>query len=132
MKGKYYSPLFKVLIFIIDFWLIERAFAVTEELGLVDGISRSEFTTFFLIFSLIWIIAGFLYKIYRVDTFSLMRTVSINLFNAFLVHILMIIAILRTFNVFTVDMRFLTAIYALTAVFIVGMRVVYKLIMKYI
>jgi len=132
MKGKYYSPLFKVLIFIIDFWLIERAFAVTEELGLVDGISRSEFTTFFLIFSLIWIIAGFLYKIYRVDTFSLMRTVSINLFNAFLVHILLIIAIMRTFNVFTVDMRFLTAIYALTAVFIVGMRVVYKLIMKYI
>src|SRR6266850_6842728 len=111
MKGKYYSPLFKVLIFIIDFWLIERAFAVTEELVLVDGVSRSEFTAFFLIFSLIWIIAGFLYKIYRIDTLSLMRTVSTNLFGAFVVHILLIFAILQTFNVFTVDNRFLVSVY---------------------
>jgi len=132
MKGKYYSPVFKVLIFIIDFWLIERAFAVTKELGLVDGISRSEFTTFFLIFSLIWIVAGFLYKVYRIDTLSLVRNVSTNLLGAFLVHIILVFAILQTFNVFTVDNRFLTAVYVLTAVFICGMRVLYKLILKYI
>lgn len=132
MKGKYYSPVLKVLIFIIDFWLIERAFTATQQLGLVDGISQSEFTTFFLIFSLIWVIAGFFYKIYRIDTLSLMRTVSTNLFNAFLVHILMVITILHTFNLFTIDIRFLVTIYVLAAVFIVGMRVLYKLILKYI
>ncbi len=54
MKGKYYSPVFKVLILIIDFWLIQMAFSVTEELGWVNGVSRSEVTTFSLIFSLIW------------------------------------------------------------------------------
>jgi putative colanic acid biosynthesis UDP-glucose lipid carrier transferase len=132
MKGKYYSPVFKVLIFIIDFWLIQTAFTVTGELGLVDGLSRSEVTTFFLIFSLIWIIAGFLFKIYRIDTLSLMQNVSTILFNAFVVHILMIIAILNTFNVFTVNIKFLTAIYVLAAAFIVGMRVLYKLILKYV
>ncbi len=132
MKGKYYSPVFKVLIFIIDFWLIQTAFTVTGELGLVDGLSRSEVTTFFLIFSLIWIIAGFLFKIYRIDTLSLMQNVSTILFNAFVVHILMIIAILNTFNVFTVNINFLTAIYVLAAAFIVGMRVLYKLVLKYV
>src|SRR5260221_4504948 len=132
MKGKYYSPVFKVLILIIDFWLIQMAFSVTEELGWVNGVSRSEVTTFSLIFSLIWIIAGFLYKIYRIDTLSLMRNVSTNLFSAFLVHILMITAVLNTFKVFSADLKFLTAVYAFPAAFIVSMRVFYKLILKYI
>src|SRR5258705_1626773 len=132
MKSKYYSPVLKVLIFIIDFWLIEMAFSVAREMGFANGITESQFTTFFLIFSLIWIIAGFLYKIYRIDTLSLMRNLSTNLFNAFVSHLLMIVTVLTTFHVFTISTRFLVVAYALSAVLIIGMRVLYKLILKYI
>jgi putative colanic acid biosynthesis UDP-glucose lipid carrier transferase len=61
-----------------------------------------------------------------------MQNISTILFNAFVVHILMIVAILNTFNVFTVNIKFLTAIYILAAALIVGMRVLYKLVLKYI
>ena len=132
MRGKYYSPVLKVLIFIIDFWLIEMAFSVAREMGFANAITESQFTTFFLIFSLIWIIAGFLYKIYRIDTLSLMRNLSTNLFNAFVSHLLMIVTVLTTFHVFTISTRFLVVAYALSAVLIIGMRVLYKLILKYI
>src|SRR5258706_9225842 len=132
MKGKYYSPTLKVLIFIIDFWLIELAFRVARESGFANAISESQVTTFFLVFSLIWIISGFLYKIYRIDTLSLMRNLSSNLFHAFLSHLLMIVTILTTFHVFIISTKFLVVVYILAAALIIGMRVLYKLILKYI
>src|SRR5260221_7954431 len=132
MKGKYYTPVLKVLIFIIDFWLIEFAFRIARELGFTYAITESQFTTFFLVFSLIWIIAGFFYKIYRIDTLSLTRNISTNLFNAFLCHVLMIVTILTTFPVFNVSTKFLIAVYAFSAALIIGMRVLYKLMLKYI
>jgi putative colanic acid biosynthesis UDP-glucose lipid carrier transferase len=132
MKGKYYSPVFKVLIFIIDFWLIELAFRGARQMGFDNSLSESQFITFFLIFSLIWIIAGFFYKIYRIDTLSLMRNLSTNLFNAFLSHVLMIVTILTTFNVFIVSTKFLVVVYVLAASLIISMRVLYKLVLKYI
>ncbi|MBI1767598.1 MAG: undecaprenyl-phosphate glucose phosphotransferase [Bacteroidetes bacterium] len=132
MKGKYYTPALKILIFIIDFWLIEFAFRIARELGFAYAITESQFTTFFLVFSLIWIIAGFFYKIYRIDTLSLTKNISINLFNAFLCHLLMIVTILTTFPVFIISTKFLTAVYAFSAILIIGIRVLYKLILKYI
>ncbi len=38
MRGKYYSSILKVLIFIIDFWLIEMAFRAANELGFAKTI----------------------------------------------------------------------------------------------
>jgi len=132
MRGKYYSSVLKVLIFITDFWLIDLAFNVAPKLAFSGAITDSQSAIFFLIFSLLWIIAGFFYKIYRIDTLSLMRSISTNLFNAFVSHVLMIITVLATFPVFQISTKFLIVVYALAAFFIIGIRVLYKLILKYI
>src|SRR6267154_6198869 len=102
MKGKYYSLVVKVLTFVVDFWLIKFAFKIAYELGFASSIPESQFITFFLIFSLIWIISGFLYKIYRTDTLSLTKSIGTNLFNALICHLLMMTTILATFPVFNV------------------------------
>src|SRR3989337_783604 len=99
MKDKYQAVIIKVLIFIIDFWLIDMAFASTRYLGVSPGSSSpKEVTAFFLIFSLIWIIAGFFFKIYRIDNVSLIRNISINLLGTFVIHMLMILTLLTTFD----------------------------------
>lgn len=131
MKGKYYSRAMKVMIFIIDFWLINLAFIITRKAGLVDTLSNDQFTSFFLIFGLIWIIAGFFNKIYRIDTTSLTRNISINLFGTFAIHFLIIGSILMAFHIYSVQAEFLVYLYVLAAIFIIGFRVLYKLILKY-
>jgi len=132
MRGKYYSSVLKVLIFITDFWLIDLAFNAARKVAFSGVMTDSQSGIFFLIFSLLWIIAGFFYKIYRIDTLSLMRSIGTNLFNAFVSHLLLIITVLATFPVFQISTRFLIAVYVLASVFIIGVRVLYKLILKYI
>ena len=132
MKDKYQAVAIKVLIFIIDFWLIDIAFLSTRTLGVELGSNTTkEATSFFLIFSLIWIIAGFFFKIYRIDTVSLIRNISINLLATFAVHMVMIFTILMTFNIFTVNERFLVCVYLIAGILIISSRVLYKLILKY-
>jgi putative colanic acid biosynthesis UDP-glucose lipid carrier transferase len=131
MKGKYTSGIMKVMIFVIDFWLINLAFIIARNSGLAYTLSADQFTTFFLIFGLIWIIAGFFNKIYRIDTTSLMRNVSINLFSTLLTHFLIIGTILMVFHIYRVGTGFLACVYILTAAFIVAFRLFYKLILKY-
>lgn len=132
MKNKYQAVVIKALIFIIDFWLINIAFTLTGILGVGSGSSASkEVTAFFLIFSLIWIIAGFFFKIYRIDTVSLIRNISINLLATFVVHMLMVLTILMTFDLFSVNGRFLLCVYLIAGTLIISSRVMYKLIMKY-
>ena len=131
MKGKYYSRFMKVMIFIIDFWLINLAFMITKKAGLTYTLSSDQFTSFFLIFGLIWIIAGFLNKIYRIDTTSLLRNISSSLFSTFIIHFLIIGSILMAFNIYRVSTEFLIYLYMLSAFFIIGFRVFYKLVLKY-
>src|SRR6478736_211029 len=119
MKGKYYSSVLKVLIFITDFWLIDLAFNVSRKVAFSGVMTDSQSSIFFLIFSLLWIIAGFFYKIYRIDTLSLMRSIGTNLFNAFVSHLLLIITVLATFPVFQISTRFLIVVYTLASVFII-------------
>lgn len=132
MKGKYHTVVIKVLIFIIDFWLIDMAFTFTRRFGsrLGEPVTQEE-VSFFLIFSLIWIIAGFFLKIYRIDTVSLIRNISINLLATFLIHMLMVFTILSTFKIFTIKAEFLISIYILAALLIISSRILYKLILKY-
>src|SRR5687768_11485690 len=122
MRGKYYSPFIKVMIFIIDFWLINLAFYLTRLWGFSGHVSSVTSTSFFLIFSLIWIIAGFLYKIYRVDSFSLMQSISVNLFNAFVLHITLITVLLFFFPAYQVGLETLISIYLCSATLIVATR----------
>jgi putative colanic acid biosynthesis UDP-glucose lipid carrier transferase len=131
MKGKYYSRAIKFLVFIIDFWLINLAFISVKRLGLANDIAADQFTTFFLIFGLTWIIAGFFTKIYRIDTSSLVRNISIEMLGTFLVHFVMIMTILITFNVYHITSEFLAYAYVLSAAFIMGFRIFYKVVIKY-
>src|SRR5687767_9819705 len=119
MKDKYQAVVVKALIFIIDFWLINIAFLSTPRLGVELGnTGTKEVTSFLLIFSLIWIIAGSFFKIYRIDTVSLMRNISINILGTFAVHMLMVISILSTFNIFTINGGFLVCVYVMTGILV--------------
>jgi putative colanic acid biosynthesis UDP-glucose lipid carrier transferase len=131
MKGKYYSRAIKVMIFVIDFWLINLAFLVTKKIGFASALSSDQFTSFFIIFGLIWIIAGFFNKIYLIDTTSLIRNISTRLLNTLLTHFLIISSVLYVANIYNVSVEFLICLYAFTAFLIIGFRVFYKLILKY-
>jgi putative colanic acid biosysnthesis UDP-glucose lipid carrier transferase len=131
MKGKYYSPAMKVMIFIIDFWLISLAFKIAASAGWAHDMAYSQLTSFLLVFAFAWIISGFLYKIYRIDSISLISGISSNLFYSFLVHVLLIIIVFSIFPIYRINPKFLIAIYALSALFIVISRVIYKLVLKY-
>ncbi len=129
MKGQYYSRFIKVMIFIIDFFIIYLAFLITNKFGDVNTLSNQQFTSFFLTFGLIWVIAGLFNKIYRVDT-ALTQSI-INLFGTFLLHVIIIEILIKTSGLYLVSFEFLAYIYALTIFFIVGSRILYKLISKY-
>src|SRR6478736_7751116 len=131
MKGKYYSPSLKVLIFVIDFWLIDLAFHSARMFGFSHSISGSEYTTFFLVFSFIWIIAGFFNKIYRIDSLSLTKNIRNNLFKTATVHLLLVLIILTFFPVYKIHPEFLSTIYTASAALIIGSRILFKLILKY-
>jgi putative colanic acid biosynthesis UDP-glucose lipid carrier transferase len=131
MKGNYYSSILKVMIFIIDFCLINLAFTMIKMSGLSLGIPPYEITSFFLVFSFIWIIAGFYSKIYRFSTQSITRDLRTSLFQAALIHLLLVLVILTFFPVYRISPEFLVSAYILSAVLIIGSRVLYKLILKY-
>lgn len=132
MKGKYYSQVVKVMIFVIDFWLINAAFLIARHSGMASGLSHDQFSTLFIIFGLIWIIAGFFNKIYRIDTSSLIQNISINLFGTFALHLLIFGSILLTLSLYPINISLLILIYLLAGTFIIGFRIVNKLVLKYI
>jgi len=131
MKGQYYSRAIKILVFVIDFWLINLAFLSVRRLGLANDIANDQFTSFFLVFGLTWIISGFFTKTYRLDTSSLVRNISIDMLGTFLVHFVLIMTILIVFNVYQIGSEFLAYAYAFSATFIMGFRIFYKIVIKY-
>jgi putative colanic acid biosynthesis UDP-glucose lipid carrier transferase len=131
MKGKYYSRAIKVMIFVIDFGLINFAFSISKKIGLVQSLSEIQFNSFFLTFGLIWIIAGFFNKIYRIDTTSLLRNISTNLLSALLMHFIIISVILWSSQLYNIQLELLAILYFLTAIFVIGFRLFYKLILKH-
>lgn len=131
MKGQYYSRVIKAMIFIIDFWLINLAFIVTKSLGKANTLSSAQFSSFFLTFGLIWIIAGFFNKIYRLETTSITRSIRVNLAGTFLIHFIIIETILLTTHIYGIAPEFLFYTYVLSMIFIIGFRVIYKLVSKY-
>ncbi|HYI76653.1 MAG TPA: undecaprenyl-phosphate glucose phosphotransferase [Chryseolinea sp.] len=131
MEDKYYSRLIKMMVFILDFYLISLAFSLTKKLGFSAGIPASQETSFFVIFSLVWVIAGFFNEIYRINKFSLIRSISFSLFGTLLVHFCLLSIILFTTKSYQLNVQFLPFVYLLTAAFFIGSRIVYKLTWKY-
>jgi putative colanic acid biosynthesis UDP-glucose lipid carrier transferase len=132
MEGRNHTSFAKVMIFIIDCWLIHFAFEFVKYQGMDLGTPELQFTTFYLVFSLIWIASGFLNKIYRLDSISIVQIISVNLINAFLTHIILMVLVFFSFNVFAIHLRTLIWLYALSILLITGTRIAYKLVRKYL
>lgn len=119
------------MIFIIDFWLINLAFIIVRKAGWNNSLSVNEFNYYMIIFGLIWIIAGFFNKIYRIETSSLMKNITINLFGTFLIHLVIVGSILFFVPLEGLNFQFLVYVYSLAVLFIIGFRLMYKLVLKY-
>lgn len=130
MEDRYYSRLIKVALVVIDFFIIGIAFRYTKEFIFDDGIPTDQYVSFFLIFNLSWIIAGIINEIYRINKFSLLRSISINLLKTLVVHALLISLILLSVQ-YVVNIAFLFCVYVLIGLLFIGSRVIYKLIWKY-
>lgn len=132
MEGRDYTSFAKVMIFIIDCWLIHLAFNLVKSQGMDLNMPEMQYTMFYLVFSLTWIAAGFLNNIYRLDSISIIQIISVNLLNAFLTHIIIMVALFFTFNVFAVNVKTLIWLYSTSIIFITSTRILYKLTRKYL
>jgi len=131
MEDKYYSRLIKLMVFILDFYLISLAFSLTKKFGFTHGVAENQETSFFLIFSLIWVISGFLNEIYRINKFSELRSIITSLIGSLLVHFCLLMLLLFTTNSYQINSSFLPLVYGLTATFLIISRVIYKLTWRY-
>jgi putative colanic acid biosynthesis UDP-glucose lipid carrier transferase len=130
MEERYYSRLIKIILAVVDFFIIGIAFRYTREFIVYDGIPADQYVSFFLIFNLSWIIAGIINEIYRINKFSLLRSISINLLKTLAVHVLLMVLILLSVQYF-VDLSFMFCIYLVIGLLFMASRVIYKLIWKY-
>jgi len=131
MEDKYYSRLLKMMVFVLDFYLISLAFSLTKKFGIDDGIVENQETSFFLIFSLIWVISGFLNEIYRINKFSTLKGIISSLIGSLLVHFCLMMLLLFTTNSYQISTQFLPFVYTLSAAFLISSRMVYKLTWRY-
>ncbi len=131
MEDRYYSRLIKVMVFVVDFYLISVAFTLAKKVGLNPGLTPDQTTSFLLIFGLCWVIAGF-NKIYHLNKFSLIKTISTHLLGILVIHGALIGAIMFAFEPYRVPLNYLLAVYLFTAVMVIASRVAYKLLSKYL
>ena len=131
MEDKYYSRLIKMMVFVLDFYLISLAFSFTKKFGIDDGVIENQETSFFLIFSLIWVISGFLNEIYRINKFSTLKGIISSLIGSLLVHFCLLMLLLFTSNLYQVSTKFLPLVYLMSGAFLIISRVIYKLTWKY-
>lgn len=132
MEGKDHLSITKLMIFIIDCWLIHIAFEVVRWQGLHQGMAELPYTTFYVVFALTWIVTGLFNKIYRLDTISVVQIISVNLLNAFLTHAMLMTAVFFSFHVFSIHAKTIIWLYALTIFLITASRIIYKLTRKYL
>ena len=132
MEGRNHSSIAKVMIFIIDCWLIHLAFSIVRARGMDFAIPEVQFTTLYLVFSLTWIAAGLLNKVYRLDSISIVQILSVNTFNAFLTHIAITVVVFFTLDIFSIHLKTVIWLYGLSIILLATARVAYKIIRKYL
>src|SRR5687768_8816473 len=127
MEDKYYSRLIKMSIYLIDIFCIQIVFSIVNQLDISKDISDLKYTSFFVIFSLVWIIAGFVNEIHRINKFSLMRNIGRTLFSTVFVHLILLMSIVACFPPYQFSAKFFAEIYTPTIFLIMSVRVIYKL-----
>ena len=131
MEDKYYSRLIKMSIYLIDIFCIQIVFSLVNQTHITQGISDLKYTSFFVIFSLIWTIAGFVNEVHRINKFSLIRNIGRTLFSTLFIHLILLMGIVACFPPYQFALKFFVVIYTLTVFLIMGVRVMYKLTWKY-
>ena len=106
MEDKYYSRLIKLLILIIDFNLIQIVFNIVNEIGYSSGISALRYTSFIIIFSLIWVISGLANETYRISKFSALQTIFKNLMTTLAMHAAILATIVMFLDIYHFDLLF--------------------------
>ena len=131
MEDKYYSRLFKLLVLLTDFYLIQVAFSMAKQLGYTTATSTIMYSSFVLIFSLLWIIAGFINETHRINRFSKARDILDNIIRTFLFHAVFMMSIIVSTDIYHFHPTFFAAVYLLTLILLMGVRIGFKLIWKY-
>ncbi len=131
MEDKYYSRLIKMMVFVFDFYLISLAFSFAKKFGFDHGVAENQETSFFVIFSLIWVISGFLNEIYKINKFSALKSIISSLLGSLLVHFCLLMLVFFATRSYQVNTNFLLFVYLASATFLVISRIVYKLTWRY-
>lgn len=132
MEDKYYSRLIKMSIYFIDIFCIQIVFfSLVNRMEVSRAISDLKYTSFFVIFSLIWVIAGFLNEIHRINKFSMIRNIGKTLFSTVLMHLVLLMITVAFVVPYQFSPTFFFYIYGLTIVLIIGVRIIYKITWKY-
>lgn len=132
MEDKYYSRLIKLLIFIVDFNLIQIVFNVVNQFGYSSGISAIRYTSFIIIFSLVWIIAGLANETYRISKFSPLQAIFRNLTATLALHAILLATIIFFLDIYRFHLSFFATVYVLTTVLIMSSRVAFKIVWRYL
>jgi len=130
MDAKYYSRFIKVLLCAGDALLIYISFILARYFAVFDGL-EGDFYAFYLIFTFSWIAIGLFSFIYEVSKYSLIRSISINLFTALLLHLLLMNILLGYAHIFPINGAGLLAFYVITGIVMSISRVSYKLLWKF-
>lgn len=131
MEDRSYSRVIKMMVFVLDFYLISLAFSLTKNFGIEDGIPDSQETSFFLIFSLIWVVSGFLTEIYRINKLTSFKNTLWTLVGALLLHFCLLMLLLFATNLYQLRGPYLPLLYAFTLILIVVSRLAYRITWKY-
>lgn len=130
MEGKSSSTLIKAAVFAIDFGFIHLSFFTVRQIGLARSISNEQYTLFFLIFGLTWVVSGFFNKIYQINASGFFSSIALNV-KTLLCHIAIILLIISLFKVISIDPLTLACLYVVSLSLIIVSRLLYKVIMKY-
>jgi putative colanic acid biosysnthesis UDP-glucose lipid carrier transferase len=132
MEDKYYSRLIKGLIFVIDFYSIQVAFSMVKVTGIVSEVSTLRYPPFLVIFSLVWIIAGFANEIHRINRRTKILIIIKDLFATITLHAIIVVSISLFMESFKFPWQFFASVYATSFLLIVGMRIVLKMVWRYV
>ncbi len=131
MEERYYPRFVRTLLCAGDAVLIYMVFFIAKEFNLLRSF-EDDLIFFYLIFVFSWIATGLFSLIYEIGKYSLIRTISVNLGTALLLHFLLLNITLAYFEIFSIDIKAMTGLYIITGLLMAASRVSYKLIWKFV
>ncbi len=114
-----------------DVLLLWTSYLLTGWILNTLNVVYSHQTDYVIIFTLVWITAGLLNKIYKINTQPPVRELSLTLINSLIMHVLATFIVILRMQPGLVTLNFLVVNYFVMATIIFWSRVVLKLIFKY-